>query len=69
MCHEEHGLKQEIRGVAEPHILTLTRAAFAASGSVWGPDPYTGRVRPGTDWPNAADWRSEAGFSVMYRSR
>lgn len=57
----------ELSHIPSPSAFPIQLAAFAASGSVWGPDPYTGLVRPGTDWPHAADWRSEAGFSVMYQ--
>ncbi len=53
--------------VPSPSAFPIQLAGFVASGSVWGPDPYTGRVRPGVDWPNAADWRHEAGFSIMYQ--
>jgi hypothetical protein len=53
--------------IPSPSAFPIQLAAFAASGAAWGPDPYTGRARPGVDWPNAADWRNEAGFSVMYQ--
>lgn len=42
-------------------------AAFGAVGAAWGRDPYTGLVRPGLDWPNAADWRKEVGVAVMFQ--
>lgn len=57
----------ELAHIPSPSAFPIQLATFAAAGSVWGPDPYTGLVRPGTDWPHAADWRSEAGFSVMYQ--
>ena len=57
----------EAAHLPSPSAFPIQLAAFAASGAVWGRDPYTGTVRPGVDWPNAADWRNEAGFSVMYQ--
>ena len=42
-------------------------AAFGAVGAAWGRDPYTGVVRPGLDWPNAADWHKEVGVAVMFQ--
>lgn len=50
-----------------PWAFPVQLGAFAAAGAVWGTDPYTGRVRPGVDWPNQSDWREEAGVSVMYQ--
>ena len=57
----------EVMHLPHPSPFPIQVGAFAAAGSAWGRDPYTGAVRPGIDWPNAADWRSEAGFSVMYQ--
>jgi hypothetical protein len=52
-----------------PHsaAFPIQLGAFAATGSAWGRDPYTGITRPGSDWPRHSDWRNEAGFSVMYQ--
>lgn len=57
----------DVLHLPHPSVLPLQVAAFAASGAAWGRDPYTGRVRPGLDWPNAGEWRSEAGVSVMWQ--
>jgi hypothetical protein len=42
-------------------------SVFTASGAAWGHDPYGGPDRPGGDWPNPAEWRSEVGMSLLYQ--
>lgn len=53
--------------VPHPEMLSLQLGAFAASGAVWGDDPYGGPGAAGVDWPRRAGWRSEAGLSLLYR--
>jgi hypothetical protein len=50
-----------------PAMLPLQLAVFAASGAVWGTDPFGGPVRPGTDWPEQNLWRSEAGGALVWQ--
>ena len=57
----------EVLHVPHPAAFPLQLGTFAATGAVWGRDPYTGLVRPGVDWPNVAEWRHEAGVSVMWQ--
>lgn len=52
--------------VPHPAALPLQGALFAATGAMWGRDPYTGTVVRGGDWPDRRDWRSEAGVSLLY---
>ena len=47
--------------------LPMYLGAFAATGAVWGRDPYTGVTEPGGDWPHESAWRSEAGVSLLYQ--
>lgn len=49
-----------------PAALPLQGALFAASGAMWGRDPYTGTVRPRDNWPERSEWTSEAGVSLLY---
>jgi hypothetical protein len=51
-----------------PHspALFVQPGAFAATAAVSGPDPYGGPVRPGGGWPDARNWRSEAGLALHY---
>lgn len=53
--------------IPHPAILPVQGAVFAATGAVWGDDPYGGPERPGTDWPRARQWLSEAGFSLIWQ--
>jgi hypothetical protein len=53
--------------IPHPAMFPIQIGLFAATGAVWGPDPFGG---PGTDdetWPEVSAWRSEAGFSFLYR--
>ena len=54
--------------IPHPAALPLQGALFAATGAIWGRDPYTGVVVPGGDWPARRDWVSEAGASLLYNS-
>ncbi len=53
-----------------PHsgALPLQGAVYVGTGAVWGRDPFTGTVVRGLDWPDARDWRSEIGASLLLRS-
>jgi len=53
--------------IPHPAAFPLQIGAHAASGAVWGVDPYGGPVRPGVDWPERAGWRSETGASLIYQ--
>jgi hypothetical protein len=54
--------------IPHPAALPLQGALFAASGALWGRDPYTGTVLRGGSWPDRRDWVSEAGASLLYNS-
>lgn len=61
--------------IPHPAALPLQGALFAASGAVWGADPYAGPTPPrpvgipgGDGWPDRRDWLSEAGVSLIYSS-
>jgi hypothetical protein len=64
--HELPDLLEVLR-IPHPALLPLQVSAFAATGAVWGRDPYGGPTRPGVDWPNTEEFRHEAGVSLMYR--
>jgi hypothetical protein len=51
-----------------PAALPLQGALFAATGAVWGLDPYGTRVGQQGGWPDRRDWRSEAGAALLYNS-
>lgn len=57
----------ELLRIPHPAMLPMQLSAFAASGAVWGADPYGGPARPGVDWPNREEFLHEAGVSVIYR--
>lgn len=57
----------EVLRIPHPALLPIQVSVFAATGAVWGPDPYGGPVRPGTDWPNREDFIHEAGATIIYR--
>jgi outer membrane protein assembly factor BamA len=52
--------------IPHPAALPLQGALFAASGALWGLDPYSGTVVRGDGWPDRRDWVSEAGVSLLY---
>jgi len=49
-----------------PAMLVLEPGAFAATAAVGGTDPYGGPARAGDQWPDRANWLSEAGISLDY---
>lgn len=53
--------------IPHPDMLPIQGSVFVASGAVWGVDPYGGPARPGLDWPNEEEWKSEAGFALHYQ--
>lgn len=53
--------------IPHPASFTLQLGMHAASGAVWGVNPYGGATRPGVDWPERAEWRSETGASLIYQ--
>lgn len=53
--------------VAPSPALAFQLGAFAAIGSIWGQDPYGLASSPEQDWPDAREWLSEAGLSLLYR--
>ncbi|MBI1799309.1 MAG: hypothetical protein HYR73_06445 [Candidatus Eisenbacteria bacterium] len=52
--------------IPHPALLPIQGAVFAASGAVWGTDPYGGASRAGGAWPEEA-WISEAGLSLIWQ--
>ncbi|HTK32683.1 MAG TPA: hypothetical protein VL332_12065 [Candidatus Saccharimonadaceae bacterium] len=63
------GAKDVLALVHLPHpaAFPLQLGGYAASGAVWGPDPYGGAARPGVDWPGRELWRSEVAASLIYQ--
>jgi hypothetical protein len=57
----------EVLHLPHPAMTPLQLAVFAATGAVWGPDPYGGPAGPGVDWPARESFRSDAGFTILYR--
>jgi hypothetical protein len=53
--------------LAHPAFMTIQPAVFGATAAVWGADPFGGPGTPEASWPDANAWRSEAGFSLLYR--
>jgi hypothetical protein len=49
-----------------PVMLVLQPGVFAATAAVGGTDPYGGPGRAGDQWPDRANWLSEAGISLDY---
>ena len=50
-----------------PAMFPIQLGLFAATGAVWGSDPYGGPGTPGGNWPERQAWLSEAGVSLLYR--
>jgi hypothetical protein len=53
--------------IPHPAMVPVQGGLFAATGAVWGVDPFGG---PGTaegGWPDRSAWRSEVGVSLLYR--
>jgi len=57
----------EVLHLPHPAMTPIQLAAFVATGSVWGTDPYGGPPREGGDWPDKDDFIGDAGVSVLYR--
>jgi len=57
----------QVLHIPHPAMTPIQLAVFAATGSVWGTDPYGGPARPGNDWPDPETFRSDAGFTILYR--
>lgn len=57
-----------LTGLHIPHspMLLFQPGAFVATAAVAGADPYGGPARPGGSWPDARNWRSEAGLALHY---
>lgn len=54
--------------VPHPAWMPLSLGVFGNMGAVWGMDRSTGLAAPTSlDWPEAGDWKSEAGISVLWR--
>lgn len=53
--------------IPHPAAFPIQIGGFAATGAVWGRDDQNRLVATRRDWPDASEWRSEAGFSVLYR--
>jgi hypothetical protein len=53
--------------VPHPAAFPIQAGLFAATGAVWGPDPYGGPAVRGHGWPRANSWLSEAGASLIYQ--
>lgn len=50
-----------------PAMFPIQGAVFAATGAVWGADPFGGPGTPERAWPKREAWMSEAGVSLLYR--
>lgn len=57
----------ELMRIPHPAMLPLQLGVFAATGAVWGTDPYGGPSRPGVDWAEEPEFRQEVGTSILYR--
>jgi hypothetical protein len=52
--------------IKHPAALPLQGGVFAAAGAVWGYDPYGGPAIGGDALPDAENWLTEAGVSLLY---
>jgi hypothetical protein len=52
--------------IPHPAMFPIQIGLFAATGAVWQP-PDSLPGAPSAGWPERSDWRSEAGFSFLYR--
>ena len=57
----------ELAHIPHPDAFPIQGAVFAGVGAVWGPDPFGGPGSRGGEWPNVEEWKSEAGFSLLYQ--
>ena len=53
--------------VPHPSLVVLQGGLFAASGAVWGADPFGGPTIAGDALPKPEGWLSEVGVSLLYR--
>lgn len=53
--------------IPHPAMFPVQGAVFAATGTVWGTDPFGGPGTPNGAWPERQAWMSEAGVSLLYR--
>src|SRR6185369_13025889 len=53
--------------VPHPAFVVVQGGLFAASGAVWGLDPFGGPAMEEGSWPERETWLSEAGASLLYR--
>jgi hypothetical protein len=53
--------------IPHPVMLPIQGGVFAATGAVWGADPFRGPGTPDGGWPDRSAWRSEVGVSLLYR--
>ena len=53
--------------IPHPAMVPLQGGVFAATGAVWGADPFGGPGTPVGGWPERSAWMSEAGLSLLYR--
>jgi len=47
--------------------MPVLASVFGGTGAAWGHDPFGGPDRPGGDWPDDSEWRSEVGTSLLYQ--
>jgi hypothetical protein len=47
--------------------MPVLASVFGGTGAAWGHDAYGGPDRPGGDWPDPSEWRSEVGMSLLYQ--
>ena len=53
--------------IPHPAMVPLQGGVFAATGAVWGVDPFGGPGTPNEGWPDRSAWMSEVGLSLLYR--
>ncbi len=53
--------------IPHPAMFPIQGGVFAATGTVWGADPFGGPGTPNGAWPERKAWVSEAGVSLLYR--
>jgi len=53
--------------IPHPVMFPIQGGVFAATGAVWGADPFRGPGTPDGGWPDRSAWRGEVGVSLLYR--
>jgi hypothetical protein len=53
--------------IPHPAMFPIQGAVFAATGAIWGTDPFGGPGTPTGAWPERGAWMSEVGVSLLYR--